>query len=159
MKIKTPELKVETPEPQRAPPAPGPKADAPPGLDAQGEGAGDAFGLEGRPGGGDFGGEGGGGGGSRFGWYHGQIRDRILEAMQRRSKQLKQRAAGARLRVWIGSDGGLQRVELLSSSGDAALDALLLELSRSIRRLDPPPADMPQPVNLQLGARAGNGGF
>src|SRR5271165_6170368 len=69
-----PETKPEKPDQKRdEPPKSHDKAPAGPlGLNAKGEGAGDAFGLVGKPGGNGLLGDGGGGGGSRWGWYAGR---------------------------------------------------------------------------------------
>jgi periplasmic protein TonB len=70
-----PETKPEKPEQKRdEPPKAHEKAPGPLGLNAKGQGAGDAFGLLGKPGGNGLLGNGdGGGGGTRWGWYAGEV--------------------------------------------------------------------------------------
>lgn len=150
-KEQTPQMKVE--ELQQTPPSPEPPSDAPPGppaLDAAGEGGSDGFGLGGKPGGAGYGG--GGGGGSRFGWYYSKVHDKVYAAMDRR-KRLREQRLELTAQIWVEADGRISRVALLQPSGKSDIDDLVLEALRSIGRLDVPPADMPQPMNLRLGAR------
>lgn len=153
VKVPTPQMKVE--EIDRSPPSPEPKSDAPPGppgLDAQGEGAGDGFGLAGRPGGSEFGG-GGGGGGTRFGWYYGKVRDRVYDAIQRRQR-LRDSATEVTAQLWLSPSGSIERVALLDTTGKRDLDQLYLDSLKSMAAIgEPPPADLPQPVHIRLGAR------
>lgn len=149
-KLKEPEFMKPL---ENQPPNPAPKTEAPPGppaLDAAGQGAGDAFGLEGRPGGGDFLGGGGGGGGSRFGWYVTMLQQHAQDALRRQPKLL-----GARYQVsvelWLNGEGAPERVELLTSSGKPDVDRLLKENLRAMAKLsEPPPAGMQQPIVMRV---------
>jgi TonB family protein len=151
-KVPTPEMKVD--EINERPPSETPD-DAPPGppaLDALGEGAGDGFGLAGKPGGSGYGG-GGGGGGSRFGWYYGKVRDSVYQAIERR-RRLKDQKLEVTAQVWLDGSGRVENVRLLNSTGKSDLDELIIESLRTMAQLDEaPPRDLPQPINVRLGAR------
>ncbi|MBL6749567.1 MAG: TonB C-terminal domain-containing protein [Nevskia sp.] len=148
-KEKPPEFKAERQINQ----PPTPKTETPPGppaLDAQGQGPGDAFGLEGRPGGGDYVGGDGSGGGTRFGWYSAMIENHLREAIERQRK-LTSQPYRVPIEVWLAADGRLERVELLRSTGNADLDKLLKNtLGGASRITTPPPKDMQQPVVLTV---------
>src|SRR5258708_10068391 len=78
------------------------KKQAPPGplgVNAKGEGQGDAFGLVGRPGGNGLLNGGGGGSGSRFGWYAGQVQSRIEQALRDNSHTPSASIPWLRLRI------------------------------------------------------------
>jgi protein TonB len=133
------------------------KAEAPPagpdlGVDANGTGAGDSFGLVGKKGAAGL--IGGGGGGNRFGWYGALIRDRIQEALQKDKKLRDIGDLRILVNVWVGSNGSLTRVELLSSSGNADLDNAIKTNLKALPPLrEGAPAEMPQPVKLKISAR------
>ena len=142
-----PEVKVHIPTPEKQPTP----TDHPPpaqnlGLDAKGSGAGDAFGLVGRPGGQDIIGE----GGSAFTWYAGLLKDQIQNQL---GAQPEVRAASYTVvvSVWVGDDGTIQRVEIAKTSGDTERDrSIESALSRMGRLSQPPPADMPEPITLRI---------
>jgi protein TonB len=149
--------KIDVPKPDQ--PAEKP-ADAPPpgpdlGVDANGTGSGDSFGLVGKKGGGDLIGGGGGGGisGSKFAWYGGLVKDRIQDAVSK-VKKLREADYRVMVNVWIGPGGAVTRAELVDSTGNADLDN---ELRNVLRNLPPlregAPSDMPQPMKLRITAR------
>jgi protein TonB len=149
-----PEEKVEEPLPQDAP-EPEAAEEAPPGeqlgLDAEGVAGGDAFGLAARRGGADII---GGGGGAAFAWYTGMIKDGILDAL---SQDERVRTGNYRLtvRVWLASDGRVERIALADSTGDPQLDAAVEEALKNVRRMrEGPPLEMPQPVTLRIVSRS-----
>lgn len=147
-----PEFKTVTPDNR----PPEPKAEAPPGppaLDAQGDGPGDAFGLEGRPGGSEFGGGGGGGGGTAWGWYATLLQQRVQESVQKQRRFKGQRFT-ATLQIWLGADGTPTRVELLKSSGKPEIDQALREsVSQMARPPELPPKDLPQPALVRVASQ------
>lgn len=150
-KLKEPAVKPEQPmekaEPKPASPPPGP-----PSLDAKGQGAGDAFGLGGSPGGSDYlgGGGGGGGGGSKYGWYAAMIQGHVQGVLQKQAV-LQRARFRIGVQIWLTPDGRPERVELIGSAGGAELDRLLKEsLLRMPRLPQAPPQDLPQPVVLQV---------
>ena len=151
-KVDVPE-KIDVPKPDQAPDKP---ADAPPpgpdlAVDAAGGAGGDSFGLLAKKGGSDL--IGGGGGGSRFAWYGALVKDRIQEAV---AKEKKLRDADFRVlaNVWVNATGGVTRVELVDSTGNAELDGALKSALRNMPAIrEGAPGDMPQPIKLRITAR------
>lgn len=148
--IREPEMKpLEQPKqaPKEAEP-PGPL-----GLDAKGDGPGDSFGLVGNPGGGGLFGGGGGGGGSRFGWYVSMVQTQIEKALRENEKTRNSRLQIGIL-VWPDATGRVTRVQLMSSTGNADIDAVLRnEILPGIRFSEAPPKDMPLPIVTRITAR------
>lgn len=151
--IAEPEMKEEAPkdEPEEAEPeapAPGPL-----GLDQEGTGPGDSFGLAGRPGGGGLLGSGsGGGGGSRFGWYAAKVQTAIEAALRDNRKTRKASIAGLRVQLWLDATGNVTRVRLAASTGDAEVDRVIENEILRGRHFEPPPSDMPQPIVMRIKA-------
>lgn len=148
-----PEDKVEEPLPQDAP-EPEPEPMAPPGeqlgLDADGVAGGDAFGLAARRGGSDII---GGGGGAAFAWYTGLIRDGILAVLSD-DEQIRRGNYRLTVRVWLASDGRVERIAMLDSTGDPQKDAAIEQALTRVGRLrEAPPLEMPQPVTLRIVSR------
>lgn len=148
-----PEEEVDVVEPEEIPEST--ESDqAPPGdqlgIDAQGTGAGDGFGLVGRPGGRDLLAT----GGSAFAWYGGLLKDQILNLLGEDPK-VRTGNYSVAVRVWVRHDGQIERAALVGSSGDQerdhAIERALLQLTRLPQ---PPPANMPQPINLRIVSRA-----
>ncbi|MGH8447248.1 MAG: energy transducer TonB family protein [Solimonas sp.] len=148
---KQPEFTEQPPDEQVAPknadtPPPGPLA-----LDVQGQGAGDGFGLGGKPGGSDVLGT-GASGGSRFGWYSALLQGRISQALQKQRRLYDARYAVPAL-IWLDADGAVQRVELLESTGKPDIDRLIVSVIEAMPRLpQPPPKDLPQPIATRISA-------
>jgi protein TonB len=136
----------DAPPDQSDEPLPGP-----PGLDDAGQGPGE---LLGRPGGKGFlGGGGGGGGGSRWGWYASIVQSQI-EAALRANEKTRHAVLQIRIRLWSDAVGRISRVQLVSSTGDSALDAVLRDqVLTGLQLREPPPKDMPMPINLRVIAR------
>lgn len=148
-----PETKPEKEHKRDEPPKAHEKAPGPLGLNAKGEGKGDAFGLVGKPGGNGLFGNGDGGGGSRWGWYAGEVQARVEDALQKNSRT---RTAAIRLevRIWPDTTGRIARAELVGSTGDAALDAAIKnQVLTGLQLQEPPPAGMPLPIVMRLTAR------
>lgn len=158
------EVRIDQPKPEPREQA---RADEPPpspqlGLDAQGGAGGDAFGLVGRPGGRDIttigkdGGPGGGVGGAsrlQFAFYTNQLQQRVHEEISRHQK-LRDGDYRAVVLVWIGRDGRIQRAEVRGTSGDANRDRLIQTALTDMPPLrEPPPENMPQPVQLRITSR------
>jgi outer membrane biosynthesis protein TonB len=142
------------------------------GLDTQGEGAGDSFGLSGRPGGrevttighiGDGEGDGGGGGGSGSGQRRLSARfngmayavklKQALEAAFNARNDLQGLHFHAVVDVWIGPDGKISRVTMVDTSGVADMDAQIESVLKATT-VAPPAANMPQPVRLAVNAKS-----
>lgn len=156
--VKLNEPPPPVPQAQQAQNEPPPSASL--GVDAQGGAGSDGFGLVGRPGGRDIttlGKEGGPGGGvSRvaFASYTNLLQQRIQEEISR-NQQLRGGDYRAVVRVWLGRDGAVQRVELVGTSGDPERDRLIrTSLAEMAPLREPPPENMPQPVRLRITSRS-----
>lgn len=144
-----PEPKPEQPEPEKASDEPPPGDDL--GLDAEGSGAGDAFGLVGHKGGrGLIGGHGGG----RFGWYAGVVKQDI-ETLLSDNDAIRKKSYSVILKIWLAPGGRIDRVKVVGSSGDPGLDKALEQVLSSGGSLsEAPPEDLPQPIKLRITSRA-----
>ncbi len=152
------EMIDQPPVQEDQPPAP---AEAPPeeppaglGTNITGDGPGDSFGLSGS-GNGRIGGTGtgsGGGGGGKWGAYAAQVQSQVASALRGDSET---RLADLRItvKVWPDSSGRITRAQLVGSSGDPAMDRAIERVLTSTRLSEPPPADMPSPINLRITAR------
>ena len=129
------------------------KNNEPPGplsLDAKAVGPGDLFNLGGKPGGNPYG---GGGGGSRFGWYASIVQSQI-EAALRANTKTRNSVMQVQVRLWADGSGRVSRVQLVSSTGDAELDAAIRnDVLGSLTLREPPPKDMPMPMVTRVTAR------
>lgn len=157
-KLPEPEIdkqEVKMPEPD-TPPDPQ-QADAPVsqdlGVDAQGTGNGDSFGLVGKPGGKDITTIGGGGDRAQFSFFAGSMQRHFAEQFNKNEK-LKSRDYKVVIKVWLGADGRVQRFDIAGSSGNQETDAAIrLALSQMTPMPEPPPENMPQPVRLRMTSR------
>ncbi|MFM9888711.1 MAG: TonB C-terminal domain-containing protein [Burkholderiales bacterium] len=164
--IKKEEVKLEQPKP--TPPEPA-RADEPPpskglGVDAEGTGGADGFGLAANKGGASLidsapsapsGGVaiGGPSGASRFLAYATQLQQQLQEALARHEK-LRGVAFTAVVRVWLTAEGTIQRLEFSDSSGNDATDSAIRTALADLGPLKQvPPAEMPQPVRLKITSR------
>jgi periplasmic protein TonB len=125
-------------------------------LDADGEGAGDGFGLAAKPGGMDittFGDEfaHGTGEGEREWQRYGGLIERHLSDLLRADSRLRAHAFTITVTVRVSGPGQLTRVRLVGSSGDPEVDRALRDLLQTAPALSqPPPPGMPQPVRLRI---------
>lgn len=146
-----PEEKVDLPEPKPDPVAsnePPPGNDL--GVDAVGNGAGDSFGLVGRPGGRDLLAT----GGSAFAWYAGLIKDQVRDRLSG-DKRIRSGSYSVVVRVWVRADGVVERASIQGSSGDKERDRMIESALEQLTRVgQAPPADMPQPISLRIDSRA-----
>jgi protein TonB len=142
-----PEIKeVNIPEPQPLD-QDEPAASADLGVDADGTGSGDGFGLRAKKGGRDLL-EGG-----PFGWYGSLLGADIQDSLAAR-KRLRQVKYTAVLDLWISRDGRIEKVELVRTSGNRDLDTTLRMAVAEVGKVrEPPPAEMPQPVRVQVTSR------
>lgn len=135
----------------------GPKDEPPPGplaLDAKGEAGNDAFGLGGKLGGADFL---NGGGGTRFGHYAIMMTDVITKSLHDDDK-LSSAKFRATVKVWLTDTGKVQRVQVMRTTGDSGTDSRIEQVIGAMPALpEVPPKDMPQPIVVRIGARAGLG--
>jgi protein TonB len=148
-----PEEEVDLPEPEPMPEAA--QSDEPPpgeqlGVDAVGTGAGDGFGLVGRPGGRDLLAS----GGSAFSWYAGLLKNEILDRLGD-DRKARSGSYSVVVRLWVRRDGTVEKSSLMGSTGDKDRDrAIEIALSQLTRVSQAPPADMPQPISLRIVSRA-----
>jgi outer membrane biosynthesis protein TonB len=154
-KMADPQIKEDKPvDKPKDEPAKDAKNDEPPGplaLDAKAVGPGDLFNLAGKPGGSPYGG--GGGGGSRWGWYASIVQTQIETALRANSKT-RRAVLQVQIRLWADATGRVNRVQLVSSTGDAELDAIIRdEVLGGLTLREPPPKDMPMPVVTRVTER------
>lgn len=156
--MEEPEIKQEDPqdEPDESPPDEANNDDEPPpgplGLDQAAEGPGDQFNLAGKPGGrGILGG--GGGGGSRWGWYATIVTQQIENAL-RSNEKTRHLVGQVQVRLWADGAGRVSRVQLVKSSGNTEIDAMISnQVLSGIMLREPPPADMPMPIVTRITGR------
>lgn len=149
-----PEVKqeVKVPEPEQ----PKQEDQAPPGeqlgLDAEGSGNGDGFGLVAKKGGTDITKIGGpsGDGGSERAWFAGLVQS-YLQAELSKNERLRHANYKVVIWLWFTADGHIKRAELRDSTGNQELDKnLKLALDQVPPMSRAPPADVPQPVKLRV---------
>jgi protein TonB len=149
--MKQEEVKIEQPQPDDAPKqadndaAPGKDL----GVDADGSGAGDGFGLVGRKGGRDL----LAGAGGRFGGFTTVLRQQIQEHLSR-EKKLRSAEYKVVVYIWLARDGRVEKTELNGSSGNADTDGAIRQALAAMPLIrETPPEDMPQPVKLRITSR------
>jgi len=157
--VKKEEVKIDQPKPDQAPE---PKSDDNKpagkdlGLDAQGTGPGDGFGLAGRPGGTDLlatgGGTGGGANRATFSVFTSNAQQILHEEIKKRLK-VKNRDYRANYKIWLDNEGNIKRFELVPT-GTAEIDDDLRMALADVHALNlAPPPDMPQPLRFQFTLR------
>ena len=143
-----PEVKEELniPEPETVS-----QDDAPPGdlgLDADGGNGSDGFQLRARKGGRDL-----LAAGSQFGWLADRIQDSIYKTLSA-NRKVRSASYVVKVNLWLGNDGRVERFELAGSTGNAKLDRTLQAALDKVGPLGSElPADLPQPVRLQIVSR------
>jgi TonB family protein len=128
------------------------KNEEPPGplsLDAKPVGPGDLFNLGGKPGGNPYG---GGGGGSRFGYYAAMVQSQMKAALEANPKTRSASAQAVQVRVWADNTGRVTKVQFVNSTGDAQLDGAISSVITGLTLREPPPKDMPMPINTRVSA-------
>ncbi len=145
--VETPKIqepKVVEKQPDKAPPKPQQPPQSP--LTAEAGNGPSAYGLGVGDGSGNV--VGGGGGGGSYLTY-GRIISSDVQAALRREDKLRYAHFTAELRLWLDASGKVTRVQLSSSTGDAAVDNELTRTLSGLSMPEPPPRDMPQPVRLR----------
>jgi len=149
-----PEQQVDVPEPEPEPVAEAEDSDEPPpgdelGLDADGAAGADGFGLRAKKGG-----RGLIGGGDRNAWYAG-ILQRDLQRLLSEVEDVRKGRYAVVVRIWVADDGTIEQSEIVSGSGNGSVDdALARALKAGLRLSEAPPADLPQPIKLQISSRS-----
>ena len=119
------------------------------GVDAEGGAGGDNFGLVGHAGGHDLVGSGNG----PFVYYASMVKDLVVDALSSVDR-IKRSKYSVNVRVWIGSDGRIERASLVESTGNRDIDgAIEKALSQGGKVREPPPIEMPQPITLKIVSR------
>jgi periplasmic protein TonB len=140
--------KVDEPLPKDTPEEK-PAEEAPPseqlGLDAEGSGDGDGFGLAARKGGRDLLATGGG----VFAWYTSLVKDSVLDALSN-DERVRHGTYSVMVRCWVGQDGRITDAKLATSTGSPQRDAAIEEIVRKLRLREGPPLELPQPVTLKI---------
>ena len=114
-----------------------------------------------------IGGGGGGGGnrigsrrgsGSKFGWYAAKVQSSIRDALSR-NPVTRSATLSIQVRIWVDANGRVTRAQLVGSSGNPSVDqAIKNQVLNGLLLPQPPPPDLPMPINLRLTARkAANG--
>ncbi|MGB8165871.1 MAG: TonB C-terminal domain-containing protein [Chthoniobacteraceae bacterium] len=147
---------VDKPDPKPVAEKPKPAEKPPEGLGTSIKGGPGLAGLSNGSGSGMLGGTGsgkGGGGGSMGRWYVGQVISKVTDVMRNNPKTRSANLV-VNARVWLDATGRIDRVELVDSSGDAAMDNVLKqEILMGTRLSEPPPQGMRMPIPLRLTAR------
>jgi periplasmic protein TonB len=140
-------LPKDQPEPT---PDQSPPPDQPLGLDAQGGAGSDAFGLAGRPGGGDLI---GGSGTAPFAWYTNRISDAIKDKLAA-APCTKAAKGSLTVHVTMEADGRVKQIKLATTTGNPKVDECIDSALTSVTSIgDPVPPGMPAQVNLKIVAR------
>lgn len=153
------EVKIDPPKPTEAPKPQ--QAEAPPpgplGVDAQGTGPGDNFGLAGRPGGQDIvlGAKPGGGGGGAAGalsnatFANGVARHLAQELA--RDERLRGSEYRVVVNIWVQPDGRIERWQIVNGSGKSDVDRWLEDgLAKVSQVRQSVPEGLPQPLRIRL---------
>lgn len=145
------EVKIEEPVPEDVPEVP---SDEPPigdllGLDVDGMGGADGFGLLGKKGARSLLGS----GGDRFAYYGNTVTQMIQEFLYDRG-DFRRKAFSVKVKLWIDVSGKIEKVELLNSTGDRTVDkSLQVALMEMGEISDKPPEGLPQPVRVRITSR------
>jgi protein TonB len=144
--------KVEQPLPKDTP---DPKPDQPPpdqplGLDADASAGSDGFGLAARKGGQDLLGSNAG----AFAWYTNLLKGSVLDVLSD-DERIRRGSYSMIVRVWLASDGRVERIAVAQPSGNRELDGYIQQaLTHLTRMREAPPFEMPQPVTLKIVSRS-----
>ena len=145
-------IEQQLPEEQPPPEAP-PESDEPPpgddlGVDAEGSGTGDGFGLVGKKGGRGL----IGGGGDRNRWFAGEVQQ-DLQRQLADNDEVRGAKYRVEIKLWFTSDGRVERFELQGTTGDARSTAALRQVVEHLKASHSPPESMQQPMKLRIVSR------
>lgn len=167
IKEKPPEPEIEKkeevvePEPEEMPPEDDTSSDEPPpgedlGLDADGSGAGDGFGLKANKGGRSL--IGGGDGGKkammkRYAWYTRILQDEIREKVNRYMEDVELipgKKHKVLLKIKLDDAGRLMSWHIAGSSGDSWVDGQVEKALQGFSVSEAPPEDMPKTIKIKV---------
>ena len=142
------EVKIDEPELEDIPDMPDqPLMGDQLGLDADGTGGADSFGLIGRKGGRSL------LDGEPHMIYASQLQ-KVIEDLMMDNEDIRKKAYSIIAEIWIGNDGSVSRAKLSRSTGDKEIDGILVETLTTMAMMgEAPPADMPQPIKLRISSR------
>jgi protein TonB len=119
------------------------------GLDAEGGGAGDSFGLIGRKGGRSL----LNGAGDPFVMFASQLQRQIEDALLE-SEKTRKKAYSVIARIWVTDDGGVLKAELASSTGVHDVDQSIIDVIHAVSFSNGrPPEGMQQPIKFRITSR------
>jgi protein TonB len=145
-----PEIKEEIKEEVQPKDEPAPPDEPPPGDTNVGDGAKGGIDVGGTRGVPVSGAHGSGGGGDPYAWYGGLIKNDILDVLSEQ-EELRSKGYTAIIKIWLNTDGSVQRFELAKGSNDAEIDELINRLIGKYRKVsEPVPPGMEQPVKLRI---------
>ena len=88
--------------------------------------------------------------------YGGQVQTRIADAL-RNNPRTRNAKLGIDVRIWPDLNGRITRAQLVSSTGDTAVDtAIKNDVLTGLQLNEPPPQGMPMPIVLRVTARRPN---
>lgn len=91
--------------------------------------------------------------GGKWDHYAVAVQNTIAETM-RHNAGVRHATFSLQVRIWADSSGRITRASLAGSSGDPAVDnAIRNNALIGLQLPEPPPADMPMPINLRISAR------
>jgi TonB family protein len=140
------EPKIADKPPDKAPPKPQQPPASP--LTAEAGTGANPYGLAVGDGSGNV--VGGGGGGQATYLSYGQVVvSPDVQAALHREDKLRFAKYTTQLHIWLDPSGKVTRVQLVSSSGDPAVDSAVTHSLTGLSMHEPPPRDMPQPIWLR----------
>lgn len=148
-------VEQEAVQEDEAPPDEAPAEDPGPdlGTGLVGDGP-NGFGLTAGGGNGNRSGNiGGKGGGSKYGWYAAKVQNTISAAL-RNNTTTRTAAFTLNVKIWADRSGRVTRAQLVGSTGRSDIDQIIRnQILNGLMLSDPPPDDMPMPINLRITAR------
>jgi hypothetical protein len=93
------------------------------------------------------------GGGSRYGWYAAKVQNTISSVL-RNNNNTRTATFTLNIKIWVDRSGRVTRAQLIGSTGRSDIDEIIRsQILTGLQLTDPPPADMPMPINLRMTAR------
>jgi TonB family protein len=92
-------------------------------------------------------------GASRWGWYAARVQNTVSSTLASHPTT-RNATLSIQVRIWADRNGRVVRAQLVNSSGDRSLDEVIRnQILNGMMLPDPPPDDMPMPINLRISAR------